>query len=186
VAWLISFLDFLDDAVENKRKWVYGITGVAVIAAIYGVTLIQTAGNLTADFNKNKQIYKDVKYFERAVGGVVPLDIIIDTKREGGVERLSTLRRIEQLQDSLNAMPELSRSGQYCRLREICKAGCNVWQSGSIRTAITLGAAVVAYVFAPWHEGRIRIGKFYGDGRRTQSTHLPCKWLTLLHQKCVS
>ena len=31
VAWLISFLDFLDDAVENKRKWVYGITGVAVI-----------------------------------------------------------------------------------------------------------------------------------------------------------
>src|SRR6056300_1867567 len=87
VAWLISFLDFLDDAVENKRNWVYGITGVAVIAAIYGVTLIQTAGNLTADFNKNKQIYKDVKYFEHAVGGVVPLDIIIDTKREGGVER---------------------------------------------------------------------------------------------------
>ena len=26
----------------------------------------------------------------------MPLDIIIDTKREGGVERLSTLRRIEQ------------------------------------------------------------------------------------------
>ena len=29
VAWLISFLDFLDNAVENKRKWVYGITSVA-------------------------------------------------------------------------------------------------------------------------------------------------------------
>jgi predicted RND superfamily exporter protein len=123
VAWLISFLDFLDDAVENKRKWVYGITGVAVISAIYGVTLIQTAGNLTADFNKNKQIYKDVKYFERTEGGVMPLDIIIDTKREGGVERLSTLRRIEQLQDSLNTMPQLSRSGSIVDFVKFAKQG---------------------------------------------------------------
>jgi predicted RND superfamily exporter protein len=123
VAWLISFLDFLDNAVENKRKWVYGITSVAVIAAVYGVTLIQTAGNLTADFNKNKQIYKDVKYFEHAVGGVVPLDIIIDTKRDGGVERLSTLLRMEQLQDSLNAMPELSRSGSIVDFVKFAKQG---------------------------------------------------------------
>ena len=109
VGWLVNFLDFLDDVVENHRKRVYLISSITVIAAIYGMSKIETAGNITAEFNKNNPIYKDVKYFERKFGGVVPIDIVIDTKREGGMERLTNLRRIEQLQDSLELMPELSR-----------------------------------------------------------------------------
>jgi predicted RND superfamily exporter protein len=64
---------------------------------------IETAGNITADFNKNNPIYKDIKYFENKFGGVVPMDIVIDTKDEGGIERLTNLRRMEELQDSLEA-----------------------------------------------------------------------------------
>ena len=109
VGWLVKFLDFLDDVVENHRKKVYFISTLAVIAAAIGMSKIETAGNITADFNKKNPIYKDIKYFENKFGGVIPMDIIIDTKREGGIERLTNLKRLEELQDSLELMPELSR-----------------------------------------------------------------------------
>ncbi len=123
VGWLVNFLDFLDNAVENHRKKVYLITSIAVIAAAYGMSKIETAGNITADFNKNNPIYQDVKYFEQKFGGVVPMDIVIDTKREGGIERLTNLRRMEELQDSLEAMPELSRALSIVDFVKFAKQG---------------------------------------------------------------
>jgi len=85
-------LDFLDHTAEKKRSLVYGITIAIVGLSIYGVTKIETAGNLTADFNKDLDIYKDVKYFESKFGGVIPMDIIIDTKREGGCCKICKTR----------------------------------------------------------------------------------------------
>ena len=79
------------------------------------MTKIETAGNLTADFNKDLNIYKDVKYFESKFGGVIPMDIIIDTKREGGVEKLSTLRLLSA-PGSLATLPELSRAVHWWML----------------------------------------------------------------------
>ena len=78
IGWLVGFLDFLDHTAEKKRRLVYGITIAIVGLSIYGVTKIETAGNLTADFNKDLDIYKDVKYFESKFGGVIQMDIIID------------------------------------------------------------------------------------------------------------
>lgn len=123
VGWLVSFLDFLDFAVEKRRNLIYSIAIVLSGIAIYGITRIQTAGNITADFDRTQDVYKDVKYFERTFGGVVPMDIIIDTKREGGVERLSTLKRIEQLQDSLATLPQLSRSVSVVDFVKFAKQG---------------------------------------------------------------
>ena len=123
VGWLVNFLDFLDNSVENRRNLIYGITAVLAALSIFGLFKIETAGNITADFNKKEHIYKDVKYFERTFGGVVPMDIIIDTKREGGVEKLSTLRRIEELQDSLAQLPELSRAASIVDLVKFAKQG---------------------------------------------------------------
>ncbi|MEZ7826214.1 MAG: MMPL family transporter [Schleiferiaceae bacterium] len=123
IAWLVKFLDFLDFAVGNKRTLIYSITGILSVIAVFGLFRIETAGNITSDFNKTEHIYKDVKYFERSFGGVIPLDIIIDTKREGGVEKLSTLRRIEQLQDSLSLLPELSRSISVVDFVKFAKQG---------------------------------------------------------------
>ncbi|MEY2963583.1 MAG: hypothetical protein RL754_844 [Bacteroidota bacterium] len=123
VAWLVRFLDFIDFAVEKRRSVVYLVAGVASALAIYGVTLIETAGNITADFDRTQDIYKDVKYFEKTFGGVVPMDIIIDTKREGGVEKLTNLRRIAQLQDSLATFPELSRSVSLVDFVKFAKQG---------------------------------------------------------------
>ncbi len=123
IGWLVGFLDFLNHTAEKKRSLVFGITIAIVGLSIYGVTKIETAGNLTADFNKDLDIYKDVKYFESKFGGVIPMDIIIDTKREGGVEKLSTLRRIEQLQDSLATLPELSRAVSLVDAVKFAKQG---------------------------------------------------------------
>jgi predicted RND superfamily exporter protein len=123
VAWLVKFLDFLEFAVEKRRNVIYALAGAAAMLAIYGVTLIETAGNITADFDRTQDIYKDVKYFEKTFGGVVPMDIVIDTKTEGGVEKLSTLRRISNLQDSLATFPELSRSVSIADFVKFAKQG---------------------------------------------------------------
>jgi predicted RND superfamily exporter protein len=123
VAWLVKFLDFLDFSVENRRRLIYVVSFLAVALAIVGIGKIETAGNVTSDFKKENQIYKDIKYFERTFGGVIPIDIVIDTKEEGGVEKLSNLRRIEQLQDSLATLPNLSRSLSIVDFVKMAKQG---------------------------------------------------------------
>jgi hypothetical protein len=107
--WLSSFIDALTYLVENKRRYVYITTIVLGVIAILGTTKMYTTGSLTEEFQENDPLKMDLKYFEQQFGGIVPLEIIIDTKKKNGVQKLSTLKRIERLQSELSSIPQLSR-----------------------------------------------------------------------------
>ena len=107
--WLQGFIRFLVETVKHRRNLVYVIMGVSLAAAFYGMSQIYVTGNLSEEFKKSDPIYKDLKFLERNFNGSVPLEILIDTKRKNGIQSASTLKRINQLQDSLQKMEELSR-----------------------------------------------------------------------------
>ena len=48
-------------------------------------------------------------FFEDEFDGVMPLEITIDTQRKKGVLKLSTLRKIDELQTSIEDIPQLSK-----------------------------------------------------------------------------
>lgn len=106
--WVKDLITNLEVLVQYHRNWVYFVTAVAVALGIYGVSRMETTGKLSDDFSKKDPVYVDLKFLEQSFGGIVPLDIIIDTKRENGVQKASTLKKIEELKNQLKEEEILS------------------------------------------------------------------------------
>jgi predicted RND superfamily exporter protein len=58
---------------------------------------------------QDTQFFKDIRFFEKEFDGIMPLEIMVDTKRKKGVMKLSSLKRIDQLEQVIKDIPELSR-----------------------------------------------------------------------------
>ena len=107
---LRRWLDRLERWSLNHRKFIYGITGVILIVSVIGTLRLQTRGYIVDDLPKSDKIYTDLKFFERNFKGVMPLEIVVDTKKKRGVTRsLSNLLKIDSLSQFLAARPEIGR-----------------------------------------------------------------------------
>ncbi|MBN1200016.1 MAG: MMPL family transporter [Bacteroidales bacterium] len=95
--------------VTGYRNTIYVITGCFIVAAIFGVARLTTSGRIVDDIPKKNPLYTDLMFFEDNFKGIMPLEITIDTKKKKGVMTLATLRRIDQLQDTLKTFPELAK-----------------------------------------------------------------------------
>lgn len=95
--------------VTEYRNTIYIITGIMILVGIAGVTQLTTSGRIVDDIPRKNQLYQDLMFFEDNFNGIMPLEITIDTKKKKGVFTLSTLNRIDRLQDSLSTFPELAR-----------------------------------------------------------------------------
>lgn len=95
--------------VQYRRVYVYTITFLMVGAAIFGMSKLKTTGNIVDDIAHKDPLYVDMMFFEKHFNGVMPLEITVDTKKKKGILRLSTIRKIEALQEILAEYPELSR-----------------------------------------------------------------------------
>jgi len=93
----------------TKRTVIYIITSVFFVAAIYGLTKLKTTGNIVDDISKKEKLYKDMIFLEQNFKGVMPLEITVNTKKRNGILRLSTLKKIDQLQDTLALYKEFSK-----------------------------------------------------------------------------
>ena len=76
---------------------VFGYFGFLVAIGIYGMFQLRVTGNLTGDFSDDDPVYVDIKFIEEKFKGVMPLEIVIETEKDGGVTKLSTLKKIDEL-----------------------------------------------------------------------------------------
>ncbi len=107
---LISrIIDHVTQIVLTRRKVIYIITIVFVSGGIVGITLLRTTGNVVDDISKKEKLYKDMIFLEQNFKGVMPLEITVDTRKKNGIMKLSTLRKLDQLQDTLAIYPEFSK-----------------------------------------------------------------------------
>ncbi|REJ80556.1 MAG: patched family protein [Bacteroidetes bacterium] len=102
------FLDKIDYLAHYKRKWIYLTVAVLVTGSLYGMTKITTVGYVVDDLPKKDIIYKDLKFFESNFKGVLPFEVAVDTKNEGGALELKTLYKINRLQKLLANYQEFS------------------------------------------------------------------------------
>ena len=107
--WVIVFIDLLVRLVQTKRIYIYIVTCFIVLVGVFGVFKIKTTGNFTDDLPKNGDLFNDLKFFEQNFEGVIPLEILVDTKKKNGLMKTSNLQKIEQLQLVLDSFPEFSR-----------------------------------------------------------------------------
>jgi uncharacterized protein len=107
---LQKFVDMISRWVFTRRKVIYMITGLIVIISGIGIFQVRSIGYMLDDIPKRDPLYEDLIFFEQHFKGVMPFEISIDTKKKRGVHRVSTLHKIEELQELLDTYPEFSRS----------------------------------------------------------------------------
>lgn len=95
--------------VVYNRRQVYFAFSALLIAGIMGVSLLHTSGSVVDDIPQRDPIYRDLMFFEKHVNGILPLEILIETERPNGAVHPHILASVDQLQQVLAEIPELSR-----------------------------------------------------------------------------
>ena len=106
---------------KNYRKEVYIVSVVILAFGFYGITRIKSSGYMVDDIPENDPIYKDLKFFESNFDGLMPLEILIDTKKPGGVMQPATFAKLNQLDKSFSEYSELSPSLSLLSLLKFSK-----------------------------------------------------------------
>ena len=99
---------WMEKNVKKRRINTYIISLVLLFASIIGIYQIRISGSILEDMPQKKEFFKDIMFFDNEFNGIVPLEILIDTKLKDGVLKLATLKRMDALGKSIESIPELS------------------------------------------------------------------------------
>ena len=106
--YLKRFVKWMEDRVKHNRINVYIISIFSLVMGIIGIYQINISGSIIEDMPKKSEFFKDILFFDAEFNGIVPIEIIVDSRRKGGATRLSTLKRIDKLEQYIEDIPELS------------------------------------------------------------------------------
>ena len=115
-----------DDGVSNRAfRGIYGIIGrfvkkntiyvfalslIFVGFAIYGITKTKAESNVFESFPGSSEIARSTAHIEQNLMGLLPMEIVINAENAGGVFQPEVLAKMEDLQDYLNKIPEVTKS----------------------------------------------------------------------------
>lgn len=99
--------DFL---VHERSHLIYVGTIIITLVSMIGVMQINVNGYVVDDLPQNSPINRDLKFFEKNFEGILPLEVSIDTRKKNGVLNLSTIKRVDKMEEMISAYPEFSRS----------------------------------------------------------------------------
>jgi len=111
----------LDKMVTSKRPMVYVSTLLLVAFGFVGMFQLKTTGNVVDDIPVKDALYQDMLFFEKEFKGILPFEIMIDTKKPKGVLKLATIKRISELQDTLATYDAFSKSLSVADVVKIAK-----------------------------------------------------------------
>lgn len=104
------FVNFLDKTVHTRRWMVYTVTLILTGASIWGLMLLKPVSFMTDDVPTRANLRTDLDFVEDKFKGVMPLEIVVDTKKKRAALRRSNLKKVAKLQEKLEAYPAISRT----------------------------------------------------------------------------
>jgi uncharacterized protein len=107
--WINAFVSWMERMVKHKRITIYVVSLILLVTSIIGIYQIKTSGSLIEDMPRNSEFFKDIRFFEKEFNGIMPLEIMVNTKQKKGVMKLATIKRMNTLEDLILETPELSR-----------------------------------------------------------------------------
>lgn len=107
---IASLVKWFEHVVKNKNVTVYVVSVILLIFSIIGIYQMRISGSLIEDMPRKADFFKDIRFFEQEFEGIMPLEILIDTKKEKGVQKMNVLKRMDRLQETIDDIPELSKS----------------------------------------------------------------------------
>lgn len=107
--WIDAFVNKMEYIVRERRITVYIASIALLVVSIIGMYQIEISGSPIEDMPKNEQFFKDIRFFEEEFDGIMPVEIVVDTKQPKGVLKPATLKRIDELSTVIEEIPELSK-----------------------------------------------------------------------------
>jgi uncharacterized protein len=109
--WLLSILDKLERWALHHRKTVYAVTAIISAIAIAGIFQLRSETFIVDDLPKKDKIYTDLKFFETHFKGVMPLEIVVDTRQKNGLRKnpLQLFEKIDSLSKYISEQPGMTR-----------------------------------------------------------------------------
>jgi predicted RND superfamily exporter protein len=107
--YMAAFINWIENTIRHHRVAVFSTAIGILVLGIIGIYQITVSGSIIEDMPKKAPFFKDILFYEKEFDGVMPLEIVIDTKRPKGALKSVTLKRIEELQQTIEEIPELSK-----------------------------------------------------------------------------
>ncbi|CAM3253438.1 efflux RND transporter permease subunit [Aequorivita lipolytica] len=107
--WINGFVNWIERMVKERRITIYIAAILLLCTSIIGIFNIKISGSLIEDMPKNTGFFDDIRFFEKEYEGIMPLEIMVDTKKKKGVMSLPTLKRIDELQEHIKEIPEFAK-----------------------------------------------------------------------------
>ena len=94
----------------NKKypQTILFFSGIVCIVAIYGLLKIDYNAYLIEDVKPGNPIYDNMKFVEKKIGGILPLEIIIDAKDENKILNSDVLNKINIFKDKILTISEIN------------------------------------------------------------------------------
>lgn len=110
--WLQALLTTIEQWVFSHKKTVYLATGIALTFSIIGISKLKTQSFIVDDLPKKDKIYTDLRFFESNFRGIMPLEILVDTKKKNGIagsRALSVYDKVSSFSAYIASYPEMAR-----------------------------------------------------------------------------
>jgi len=110
--WLQTLLTTIEQWVFINKKTVYLVTGIALIFSVIGISKLKTQSFIVDDLPKKDKIYTDLRFFESNFRGIMPLEILVDTKKKNGIagsRALSVYDKVSSFSAYIASYPEMAR-----------------------------------------------------------------------------
>lgn len=119
--YISKFLNWIEFSINNKRKLIFSVYIILLVFSVIGVSQIKVSGSLIGEMPKGASFFKDILFYEKEFNGVMPLEIMIDTQKKKGVMKASTIRKMDELQNTIAEIPELAKPVSVVNLVKYAK-----------------------------------------------------------------
>lgn len=145
-------LNILEKWVFVYKKQVFVFTLLIVVFSAAGVFRLKNVAYIVDDLPKQDKIYTDLKYFEKNFKGVMPLEIMVDTKKRRGLSGLKSLvvfDKVDSLAQFIGAQKEMTKPLTLAEGLKFAKQGFYEGDSAEYLMPNTFDGAFVGEYLRP-------------------------------------
>lgn len=103
-----NFIQQIYQATLRYKFLIWAITVGVIIFSIIGISKLRTNSYILDDLKPNHKLVQDLRFFEQHFTGVMPLEILIDTRKKRGATQFVLLNSSNDLGLAIAKNPELS------------------------------------------------------------------------------
>jgi uncharacterized protein len=93
----------------HQQKAIGIVTMLVLAIAVLGILRLKSNAYIVDDLPKTDKVYTDLKFFEQHFKGIMPLEIIVDTKKPNGLRKSGVFEKVDSLDQFIANQPVMAR-----------------------------------------------------------------------------